>query len=110
MCTDDKFSKPVVFYRGQNPVYRFIKAIPEEYDYCKRVIKKCFNENLVLSAKDEQIFQWSDKCWICNKLFDVGDNKARDHCHVTRKYRGSAHWSCNFNLKLTKNIPVIFHN
>ena len=44
---------------------------------------------------------------ICNKLFDVGDNKVRDR---RRKYRGSAHWSCNINLKLTKTFPVIFHN
>ena len=34
----------------------------------------------------------------------------RDHCHITVKYRGVAHWSCNINLKLTKKIPVIFHN
>ena len=41
--------------------------------------------------------------------FGVGD-KVRDHCHITRNYRGSAHWSCNVNLKLTKKVPVIFHN
>ena len=34
----------------------------------------------------------------------------RNHCHVTRKQIGSAHWSCNINIMLTKNIPVIFHN
>ena len=44
------------------------------------------------------------------KLFDVGENKVRDHCHVTGKYRGSAHWSCNINLKLTEKVPEIFHN
>ena len=27
MCIDDKFSKPVVLYRGKNGVYRFIKTI-----------------------------------------------------------------------------------
>ena len=48
--------------------------------------------------------------WICNKLFDVGDNKVKDHDHITRKYRGSAHWSCNIILKLTKKVPVTFHN
>ena len=25
-------------------------------------------------------------------------------------YIGSAHWSCNVNLKLTKNVPVLVHN
>ena len=48
--------------------------------------------------------------YICEKLFDVGDDKVRDHCHITGKYRGPAHWSCNINLKLSRKIPVIFHN
>ena len=30
--------------------------------------------------------------------------------HVTGKYRGSAHGNCYINLKLTKKVPVIFHN
>ena len=63
-----------------------------------------------MSTEDERRFQSSNKCWICNKLFDVGDNKVRDHDHVIGKYRSSAHWSCNINLELTKNVPVIFHN
>ena len=63
-----------------------------------------------MSAEDEERFQLSNIFWICNTLFDAGDNKVRDHCHITRKYRGSAHWSCNINLKLTKNALVIFLN
>ena len=61
-------------------------------------------------AGDEERFQLSNICWICDKLFDAGDNKVRDHCHITGKYRGSAHWSCDIKLKLTKKVPVIFHN
>ena len=110
VCADDRFSKPVVPYRGKHVVYRLIETILEKYDYCKKLIKKDFNKNLVMSEKDEQIFQSSNKCWICDKLFDVGDNKVRDHCRMTGKYRGSAHWSCNTNLGLTKKVLVIFHN
>ena len=36
ICVDNKFSKKVVFYRGKNVVYRFIKAILEEHNYCKK--------------------------------------------------------------------------
>ena len=36
-------------------------------------------------------------CWICDKFIDY-DDKVRDHCHITGKYRGAAHWSCNINL------------
>ena len=63
-----------------------------------------------MSAEDKERFQLSNICWKCNKLFDAGDNKVRDHCHITGKYRGYAQWSCNINLKLTKKVPVIFHN
>ena len=37
---DDEFSKPVVLYRGKNAVNKCIEAVLEEYDYCKKVIKK----------------------------------------------------------------------
>ena len=97
-------------YRGKNAAYKFIEAVLEEYDYCKRIMKKHFNKNLVMSAKEEERFQLAISCWICNKLFDVGDEKVRDHCHVTGKFRGAAHFSCNANCKLSKKVPVIFHN
>ena len=110
VCIDNRFSKKVVLYRGKNAVYKFIEAILEEYDYCKKMIKENFSNNLIMSAEEEERFQLSNSCWICDKLFDVGDDKVRDYCHITGKYRDAAHWSCNINLKLTKNIPVIFHN
>ena len=94
-CVDNKFSKKVVLYRGKNVVYRFAKAILEEYDYCRKIIKKHFNKNVIISAEEEEErFQLSNSCWNCAKLFDVGDDKVRDHCHITGKYRGAAHCSC----------------
>ena len=38
------------------------------------------------------------------------EDKVRDHCHVTRKFRRAAHESSNLNFQLTKIVPVIFHN
>ena len=63
-----------------------------------------------MSAEEEERFQISNFCWICNELFGVSDNKVRDHCQVTGKYRGATHWSCNVNFKMTKKVTVIFHN
>ena len=65
--------------------------------------KKHSSKNLAVSAKD-------DKCWLCNKFFVAEDNKIKNHCHITGKYGGSVHWSCNINLTFSKKIPVIFHN
>ena len=74
------------------------------------MIQKHFNKNLIMSAEEEERFQVSNICWIFDKLFDVADEKVRDHCHITGKYRGAVHWSCNVNLKMSKKVPVIFHN
>ena len=74
------------------------------------MIKKHFNKNLIMSAEEGERFQLSNSYWKCNKLFDVGDDKLKDHCHITGKYRGAAHWSCNIDLKLSKENPVIFDN
>ena len=93
---------------GRNAINLFIKVILKEYYYCKKKNdKQHFKGNFVMSADNEQRFQSSNKCWICHILFDV---RVRDHCYVTDKYRGSAHWSSSINFKLTKNVPVIFHN
>ena len=46
-------------------------------------MKKYFNKNLVMSTEEEEEeeeeerFQLANSCWICNKLFDVGDEKLR---------------------------------
>ena len=70
----------------------------------QKVIKKHFNKNLAMSAEEEERFELSNKCWICDKLFDVGDDKVRDYCHVTEKYPGSAHRSCNVDEKSSCNV------
>ena len=72
-------------------------------------MKKHFNKNLIITEKEEHFFQESNNCWTCKKLID-NDEKVRDHCHVTGKFRGAAHWDCNINFHLSKKVPVIFHN
>ena len=110
VCVDNKFSKKIVLYRGKDAVYEFIKSILNENNYCRKVMKKCFCRNLIMSAEEEERFKQSSICWICGKLFEISDGNVRDHCHISGKYRGAAHWSCNINLEISKIIPVIFHN
>ena len=97
-------------HTGENAAYEFIKAILKEYKYCKKVMNKRFNKNLIMSEEEEHLFQQSNSYWICEKLIGNDEEKVIDHCHVTGKFRDAAHWDCNINFQLTKKIPVIFYN
>ena len=112
-CYDDKYSKDICIYRGENAVYRFMEQMLEEVKYCKAVIKKSFNKPLVMTEDDEMCFKLMDKCHICGEKYTDKDVRVRDHCHITGKFRGSAHQECNLKLRIKPEnikIPVIFHN
>ena len=84
-----------------------------------------------MTNENEIDFQKAIKCHICDKQYkDLifknqlpnaqnelskrdKDVRVRDHCHITGKFRGSAHQDCNLKLRInpyTIKIPVIFHN
>ena len=100
---DDKYSKPTTTHRGEKAVYKFMEAMLEEVKYCKKVMKKEFNKPLRMTKDDEEKFQKAEECHICDKKYTDKDIRVRDHCHITGKYRGSAHQECN--LKLRVNNP-----
>ena len=112
-CYDDKYTKPIQLYRGENAVYKFMESMLEEVKYCKKTMKTFFNKPLKMTKEDEEEFEKAKECHICDKKYTEKDIRVRDHCHITGKYRGSAHQDCNLKLRINPEeikIPVIFHN
>ena len=113
---DKKYSKDVVIYRGEDCIDKFMKCMFEEVENCQKIIKKDFNKPLQMTKEDEEAFRKATHCHICEKKYkkdDLENMPVRDHCHVTGKYRGSAHQKCNLKLQISAEkikIPVIFHN
>lgn len=95
-------------YSKQMPVpfviYADFEAITRPVSSCKP--DDTFNKPLLLTEEGENDFQMAEKyCKI--------EKRVRDHCHITGKFRGSAHNKCNSLLKIDPNnlkIPLIFHN
>ena len=96
-CYKDKYSKPFQTYRGENAVYKFMEEMLEEVEYCKAVIKRRLNKPLKMTENDEVCFKLMDKCHICGEKYTDKDVRFKDHCHITGKFRGSAHQECNQN-------------
>ena len=42
--------------------------------------------------------------------FKTWDEKARDHCRCTEKYRAGAHQKWNLGYTIPHYVPIIFHN
>ena len=64
----------------------------------------------VMTKKDNEDFENSTKCWICENDYIDEDVKVRNHCHITGEYTGSTHGDCNANVKLNYKVSVVFNN
>ena len=56
-----------------------------------------------MNEEEEHLFRQRNSCWICKKLVDNDEEKVRDHCHVTGKFRSAVHWDYNMNFQLSKS-------
>ena len=113
---DEEYSGDVVIYRGEDCIEKFMKCMFEEVKNCQTIIRDNFNKPLKMTEEDEKAFEEATHCHICEKKYkvdDVDDVPVRDHCHITGKYRGSAHQTCNLKLQISAEkikIPVFFHS
>ena len=109
---DNKSKKPVE-YRGPNTVEHFLKAIQEEEVKIKAELKN--PTAMRMTREDKHAHKTATNCHVCDKLLMVDGevDSVRDHCHITGKYRGAAHNTCNLKLRLIPEktvIPIVFHN
>ncbi|XP_055316114.1 uncharacterized protein LOC129575903 [Sitodiplosis mosellana] len=94
--------------RGPNCIDWFIQDLQDIASDVEQILNDKMPLNM--SLEDEAFFIVSDECHICEEPYMMGDIRVRDHCHLTGKYRGSAHSRCNLGFKVPRYIPVIFHN
>ena len=105
-----------VFFK---PVLRkYTKTKPEDTDaidvfikWLEEDVKAIANiepKEMIFTEEDIKHFNNASDCWICGE--ELGNDRVRDHCHFTGRYRGPAHNKCNLKYRKPKNISVFFHN
>ena len=67
-------------------------------------------KDIIMKQEDKEDFKNNNICRFCEK--EILSDKVRDHCHLTGKYRGPAHNTCNINVRQADSnfIPFAFHN
>ena len=73
-----------------------------------REIANLENKDMIFTPENEKEFINASNCWLCGEY--MGNDRVRDHCHFTGKFRGAACNSCNLKHKRQNNISVFFHN
>ena len=71
-------------------------------------IKFKIPKSMIMTMHDKLVYDNSTICHICNE--ELGEDRVRDHCHMSGKFRGAAHEVCNLKYKIPKFFPVVFHN
>ena len=82
----------------------FIKWLEEDV----KAIANIEEKEIIFTEEDRKHFNKASDCWICGEY--LANDRVRDHCHFTGRYRGPAHNSCNLKYRKPKNISVFFHN
>ena len=104
------YIKPIIYTKNsedEDIAKIFVEKIAE-------VTKSIYNDfycrpkPLRLTSEEQKLFEQAKTCHICS--CELKNDKVRDHCHFTGKYRGAAHNKCNLMCKKPRLLPVIFHN
>ena len=119
LCFNDSLCKEIFNNNTKRKQLRYyVKTKPEDPDAIDVFIKwleddvkflaNIEQKKMVFTREDKKQFNIASDCWICGE--ELGNDRVRDHCHYTGRYRGAAHNSCNLKYSKPKGVPVFFHN
>ena len=75
VCINNNFTLPTKIFIASNSIKEFIESIFEQQKYCNKIINKHFNKKLKMTTQDENNYQNSQDCWICNEKLDEDKDK-----------------------------------
>ena len=116
ICSFDETKNKRRFCRRKDCIKRFCSDLKE---LVTEIISYKEKEMTSLTNDEITIYDSQKVCHICKGYFCTDANnekelklyqKARDHCHYTRKFRGAAHSTCNLRYQVPKKVPIVFHN
>ena len=109
-CFIDGVYKPIL--------RKYTKTKPEDADamdffisWLEEDVKDIANiepKEMIFMEEDREQFNKASDCWICGET--LGNDRVREHCHYTGRYRGPDHNSCNLKFRKPKSVSVFFHN
>ena len=101
---DNVFKSRLRSYTGEDAMQKFVEWLENDVKEIANIPEK----KMIFKIQEQQQYEKETKCWICKG--ELNNDRVRDHCHFTGRYRGAAHNSCNRKYKKPNFTPVVFHN
>ena len=101
--------EPVTFVKKFNDddvAHIFIKTFEKNIKHIYKKFK--FPKSMIMTMHYKLVYDNSTLCHLCNE--ELGEDRVRDDCHLSGKFRGAAHEVCNLKYKVPQFFPVVFHN
>ena len=76
---------------GEDIGKKFVECLENDLKEVYEIFKNIVPINM--SDQEEANFKAATVCYACG--IELEDDRVRDHCHLTGKYRGAAHNECN---------------
>ena len=108
VCCGSEVKGPIP-YHGENVVKYFLESLQDELVEIREVLKH--PAKICICDDDQKDFLKTTVCHICGE--DLGEDRVRDHYHITGKYRRAVYNACNLKLRIYPNktkIQIVFHN
>ena len=103
---------------GEDIGKKFVECLENDLKEIYGILKTV--KPIKMSEEEELSFKQAEICYACKEklvyMKELGskkiltDDRVRDHCHLTGKYRGAAHSNCNLKMRTPTFVPVLFHN
>ncbi|XP_054283625.1 uncharacterized protein LOC129000686 [Macrosteles quadrilineatus] len=106
---EHNYGTPVTYF-GEDAPRMFVDRMLEETKKIRHLYSKEAVKPIILSEENLNTISMATQCHICGGEFTTQDPLVRDHDHLSGKFRGPAHNSCNLNFKKPSFIPIFIHN
>ena len=101
-CSFDYSKNKLNYYRGEDFMKKFCKDLRT---HATKIINYEKKKMIPLTIKEDIYHNKQKICYIYKKKFNKYNKKqqkVRDHCHYTGKYKGAADNICNLRYKVSK--------
>jgi len=100
VCTDKRFYSQPKIYFGEDSAEKFLDMVQRESKLIRKFLKNKIQMER-LSSQQWKEYNTATTCHICKKVFKEGDQRVRDHDHLTGKLYFNLLYAISCVIKFT---------